>query len=136
MLAKDLILFGGMIHLGILSAGLVMTRVLNWKVELKKLTPLSEHIIWTHGAYVWLTILAFGLVSVLQADALVSTVLGSYVSAFISLFWGIRVVIQFFYFDAKPHLTSFLLKVGFHGLSICFIYMTLAYGWVAVRGLL
>lgn len=136
MQTRDLILIGGIIHLGILGAGLVMTRVLQWKTELKKLNPLSEHIIWTHGMYVWLTILAFGLVSVFQVEALATSRLGSFICAFISIFWGIRVAIQFFYFDAKPYLTSFPLKLGFHGLTVCFIYMTLAYGWVAGQGML
>lgn len=49
---KNAIFLRGLRPLGILSAGLVMTKVLNWNTELKKIDTLSEHIIWTHGAYV------------------------------------------------------------------------------------
>jgi hypothetical protein len=129
------VIIGGVVHLGILSAGLVMTKVLNWREDLKKLDQLSQHVIWTHAGYVWLVILAFGLVSVLCPRELVNQdPLGIAICGFISLFWGIRLIIQFFYFDAKPHLTNSKLKLGFHCLTCCFAYFTIVYGWVVVDG--
>ena len=126
---KNAIFLGGLAHFGILSGGLVMTRVLNWKVELKKVDELSEHIIWTHGAYVWFTILFFGVVSVGWPELLMNGgPLGSAISAFITFFWGLRLIIQFFYFDASPYLTSGLLKLGFHSLTLNFAYFTVVYG--------
>ena len=131
------VIIGGLAHLGILSAGLVMTKVLNWQKELKNLDQLSQHIIWTHAAYVWLVILAFGLVSVLYPSSLVNQdPLGIATCGFISLFWGIRLIIQFFYFDAKPYLTDAKLKLGFHSLTVCFTYFTVVYGWVFVNGVI
>lgn len=129
------IFLGGITHLGILSAGAVMTKVLNWKTELNQLNDLTRHIIWTHGSYVWLTILALGLVSVCYPYHLTSNnPLGLAICGFIALFWGIRLFIQFFCFDAKPHLTSIWLKLGFHGLTIAFAYFTIVYGTVAYNG--
>lgn len=129
------ILFGGIIHLAILSAGLVMIKVLNWNKDLKKLDALTEHIIWTHASYVWLIILGFGVVSIAFPTALInSQPLGISISIFISLFWGIRLFIQFFYFDARPYLGDLKLKLGFHGLTICFAYLTVIYGIVAYFG--
>jgi len=112
-----------------------MTKVLNWKTELTKLNDLSRHIIWTHGGYVWLTILAFGLVSVFFPEHLVSNhPLGIAISGFIAIFWGIRLFIQFFGFDAKPHLSNYWLKLGFHGLTLAFAYFTLVYGGAVWNG--
>jgi hypothetical protein len=39
------VFLGGVTHLGILSAGAVMTKVLSWRTELTQLTELSRHII-------------------------------------------------------------------------------------------
>jgi len=129
------VFLGGITHLGILSAGAVMTKVLNWKTELTKLNDLSRHIIWTHGGYVWLTILTFGLVSVFFPEHLVSNhPLGIAISGFIAIFWGIRLFIQFFGFDAKPHLSNYWLKLGFHGLTLAFAYFTLVYGGAVWNG--
>jgi hypothetical protein len=52
--------------------------------------------------------------------------------AFISIFWGIRLVIQCFVFDAKPYLKTFFLKAGYHGLTAVFAWHTLVYGIAAL----
>ena len=135
MTLNNAIIIAGLIHLTILTAGLAMTRVLNWNSELKKIDALSQHIIWTHGAYVWFTILAFGLASIFLPGELTGHgPLGTGLSLFIALFWGVRLLIQFFYFDAKPYLTDFKLKLGYHGLTVCFAYFTAVYGWAAYTG--
>jgi hypothetical protein len=136
MSLEQAVFLGGIAHLGILGAGIVMTKVLNWKTELKKLDQLTQHIIWTHGGYVWLTILAFGLVSVLFPNELIaSRPLGPAISAFIALFWGIRLIIQLFYFNARPYLTDWKLKIGYYGLTVCFLYFTAVYGAAGIKGL-
>ena len=130
---KHLVLFGGVIHLSILSAGALMPRVLGWRSELRKLGELSRQVIWTHGAFIMLTIASVGLISLFNATTLTAgSLLARCVCGFVALFWGIRLVIQFFVFDASPHLDNVLLKVGYHGLTVVFIYLTLVYGWVAI----
>ena len=49
-----------------------MTKVLNWVTELKKLDELSEHIIWTHGAYIWFVILLSGIISFFHPQELLN----------------------------------------------------------------
>src|SRR5437867_907238 len=53
---KIMIIIAGILHLCITSAGLTMTRVLDWRHKLSALDPLTRHIIWTHGAFVLLAI--------------------------------------------------------------------------------
>ena len=50
---------------------------------------------------------------------------------FISLFWAARLIVQFFVFDAKPYLKTTLLKAGYHGLTVVFIYITVIYALAA-----
>lgn len=129
---KTFIFLGGLAHLAILSAGLVMTKVLKWREELPRINELSQHVIWTHAAYVWFTIMFFGLVSVLfSADLSSPSRLGGCLNLFIALFWGARLIIQFFYFDAKPYLNTIIDKLGFHALTFNFAYFTAVYGYAA-----
>ncbi|HEX8523024.1 MAG TPA: hypothetical protein VF669_12270 [Tepidisphaeraceae bacterium] len=133
-LLQTLIVVGGVLHLSITSAGLTMTRVLDWRTNLATLNPLTRHIVWTHGGFVLLTIIAFGVLSLTQSAALASgSSLGRACCGFIAVFWGSRLVVQFLLFDARPHLTNRWLAAGYHGLTVVFAFFTAVYGWGAVR---
>jgi hypothetical protein len=110
-----------------------MPQVLRWRSELHRLCELSRQIIWTHGAFIMLTIASIGLISLFNAGTLTAgSPLARCVCGFVALFWGVRLVIQFFVFDASSYLGNVPLRVGYHGLTVVFIYLTLAYGWVAI----
>lgn len=128
-----LVFLGGIIHFGTLSAGIMMTKVLNWKTSLKVLDPVSQHVIWVHGTIVFMTIITFGLFSVFLADEMAAgTTLAKAICAFIAIFWGSRLVAQFFLFDPKEYLTNWFLKLGYHGLTVVFFYHTIVYGCAAL----
>lgn len=133
MLLQHLILFGGLCHLGILAASAMVPRVLDWRRELCGLSALSRHLVWTHGAFIVLTILALGVVSLANPGTLASGEgLARWVCGFVAIFWGARLAIQFFLFDARPFLSGAWLRVGYHGLTLVFAYLTAVYGWAAV----
>jgi len=130
---ETLLVLAGLLHLAITSAGLVMTLVLDWRRNLTPLCALTRHIIWTHGAFVLLTIVAFGVVSLTFPASLVSgEPLARAVCGFIAAFWAFRLFIGFFLFDATPHLTKTSLKLGYHGLTVVFTFFVLCYGAAAV----
>ena len=132
-LLERLLLIAGVLHLGITTAGLTMTLVLNWRRNLAPLCALTRHIIWTHGAFVLLTIIAFGVVSIACAPLLASgEPLARAVCGFIAAFWLFRLFVGFFLFDATPHLSSLPLKLGYHGLTACFAFFVVTYGSVAL----
>ena len=54
-----LILFGGMIHFGILLASALVPQVLNWRAELALLGRLTRQLVWVHGAFIVLVIVGF-----------------------------------------------------------------------------
>ena len=53
--------------------------------------------------------------------------------AFIAIFWGVRLVVQLFVFDASEFLTTWYFKLGYHVLTATFIYQTGAYGYCAFK---
>src|SRR5690348_16678822 len=123
-----LLILAGVAHLCITSAGVAMTLVLDWRRNLTALDALTRHIIWVHGAFVLLTIVAFGLISILFRAPLASgEPLARAACGFIAIFWGFRLLIAFFLFDATPFLKSFALKLGYHGLTVVFVYFALVY---------
>lgn len=129
-----LIFASGVLHFGTLLASAAAPRVLNWRVELLKLDRLSRQVIWVHGAFLALVILAFGLVTTMfAADLAAGSPLARGICGFIALFWGARLMIQFVMFDATPFLRTALLKAGYHGLTLVFIYQTLALSWAAIH---
>ncbi len=128
-----LIFIGGNLHFGILLASALVPKVLDWKGSLVRLDPLSRQLIWVHGAFIVLVIIAFGLLSVIFAhDLAAGTPLARGMCLFIALFWAARLAVQFFVFDARPHLTSAYLKVGYHGLTFVFLYQTIVFGAAAL----
>ena len=131
---ETLILIGGILHLATLLGSAQVPKEMNFKEELPKLSSLMKHWVLTAGGYIVLNILAFGIVSILLPGELASgTVLARAICGFIAVFWGIRLVIQLFLFDAKPYLRNWFLKLGFHGLTIVFLYQTVVYGWAVIR---
>ena len=128
-----LIRFGGLFHLSLLIAGALAMRVLAWRTELRRLCDLSRHMIWTHATFIVMTIIAFGVISLFNAPELAAgDSLARWFCGFIAIFWGSRLVVQFFIFDAKPHLTRAYLTLGYHALTFVFAYLTAVYAYTAL----
>jgi hypothetical protein len=80
-----------------------------------------------------LDLVAFGIISLAFSKELASgQPLSRGVCAFISIFWGIRLLIQCFVFDAKPYLRTLVLKIGYHALTVVFAWHTLVYAFAAL----
>jgi predicted DCC family thiol-disulfide oxidoreductase YuxK len=126
------ILLAGLLHFGILIASALVPQVLDWRSEMRKLAPLSRHLVWTHGAFIVLTILGFGAVSMIAASELaVGTLLARTMCGFIAIFWLARLCLQFVLFDARPYLRTTLLKLGYHALTVVFSILVLTYSVAA-----
>lgn len=125
----------GAAHFGILIASALVPFRLNWRKELAGLPRLHFQMYLVYGGYVVLCIVAFGSISLANADELAAgSPLARWVCGFVAVFWGVRVCLQPV-FDAKPHLTAWWLKAGYHTLTALFLLFTAVYGYAAVRGL-
>ena len=129
-----LILIGGVLHFFTLLASAMVPKTLDWKGDLAKLMPFLRTLFWVYGAFIVLTIFAFGLLSVLYPKELASGAgLARGLCAVIAIFWGVRLVVQLFVFDASEFLTTWYFKLGYHVLTVTFIYQTAAYGYCAFK---
>ena len=79
-----------------------------------------------------LVIVGFGVLSVAVPGELAGgTGLGRGVCGFIGVFWLVRLGIQLFLFDARGFLTTWFLRVGYHGLTGVFLFLAAVYLAVA-----
>lgn len=134
MTLSTFILLAGLCHFGILFASALVPRVLDWRGELDRLNPLSRHIVWTHGAFIVLTIVAIGAISLANPRELAAgSALARWFCGFVAVFWLARLVLQLFVLDARPYLTRTFLKLGYHGLTAVFAFLGTVYAWAALR---
>ena len=135
MILPLLITIAGICHFGLLLASSLTPKVLDWKCELRQLNPLCRHVIWTHGAFIVLVIIGFGAISLgLASELAAGTPLARFLCAFMGVFWLARLIIQLFLFDARPFLTTRFLTVGYHGLTIVFVFLAGVYLTAAILG--
>jgi hypothetical protein len=128
-----LIRLAGVAQMGVLIASALVPSRLKWKLELASLSRLNRQMHWVYGGYIVLSILAFALISIFHAEELAArSGLARGVCAYIAVFWGIRVVLQFV-FDVQEHLTAWWLKLGYHALTVLFVAFTVLYGMTALN---
>lgn len=130
---KIALTLAGIAHFGILIASANAPKALNWKVTLVPLPKLMRQMFWVYGWFIVLMIISFGTITLVHTETLATagTPIARWVSGMIAIFWGVRLIVQFFIFDATPFLTNWFYKLGYHGLTVVFIFLTAVYTWAA-----
>lgn len=127
------IFLAGLGQLSVLIASAIVTSQLDWKTTLQCLPRLHRQMYWVYGGYVVLAIVAFSFLSLLNARELANgSGLARGISAYIAIFWGIRVFLQGS-FDVKFYLATWWLRLGYHLLTLAFVSFTLIYGFAALH---
>ena len=130
---SDLIRLAGAAQLCVLVASALVPVRLNWERDLASLPALHRQMYWTYGGYVVLGIVFLGGVSLTCAEELASgSRLGRAVCLYGLVFWGARLPLQAV-FDAKPFLTAWWLKAGYHLLTVLFFSFVVVYGYALFR---
>jgi hypothetical protein len=125
---------GGLLHFGILVASASTPKALNWRVALASLHPFLRKLFWVYGAFIVLVIISFGTMTLLYAREMAAGApIARALCIFIGVFWLARLAVQFFVFDARPFLTNWIYKYGYHGLTLAFTYFVLVYGVAALH---
>jgi len=106
MLLERLVMAAGAGQLALAAASLAIPRALGWRQETARLTPLTRQVFWLYAAYIWGFNVSFGLVSLLAPGWLLDrSPLAAAVCGFIAVYWSVRLVAQFAWFDRSqmPH---------------------------------
>jgi hypothetical protein len=90
----------GIGHFCVLIASFQVPSRLHWKEDLRKLTSFNRKLMWVHGAFAVLTIIAFGTFTLeLHGEMLRGDRAALGVALFIGVYWALRIAVDFFYYD-------------------------------------
>ena len=130
---KLLLQLAAAVQLLILIASALTPRVLDWRKNLAALDPFLRKLFWVYGVFIVMVIIAFATLTFRHADAMAAREpVARSLCLFIAIFWGARLLVQFAIFDARPLLTNWFYKTGFHALTIIFAFLTFVYGKAAL----
>jgi hypothetical protein len=124
------IFLAGVSQIILVVGSLAIPKLLNWKQELAKLPDLIRQIFWTYAGYILVMNLSFGLLSSFASASLVDgSFLACILTLYIAIYWAVRIVIQFFYFDRSHTPEGWIYLYGEVALVALFIFLTIVYGY-------
>jgi len=131
----QLLQLAGLLHLGLIAAGLMMPRAVGLRGHIAGLPPFVRRLFWVYYTFIGLCLVSFGLLSFVFAEALAAGgALARAVCLFLTVFWTIRLVAAAFVFDVRPYLKNNLWRVGYHATNVVFSFLPVIYGWAAWKG--
>ena len=130
-----LLQIAGLLHLGLLCAGLIMPSVVNLRKHLMGLPSFIRQLFWVYYSFIGLCLVSFGFITVALAGTLAGgSTLARVVCLFFAAFWTLRLIAATFVFDLSPYLTNIYRRLGLHAANIVFIYLPVVYLLAAWKG--
>ena len=125
----------GVLHLGLLCAGLMMPGVVDLRSHLASLPSFIRRLFWVYYAFIGLCLVSFGLLTFTMAGTLAAGLpLARAICLFLAAFWTLRLVAATFIFDLRPYLTNVYRRVGYHATNLVFVYLPVIYLLAAWKG--
>jgi hypothetical protein len=122
----------GAVQMVIAAANIFIPKKLSYAENLAKVTPIVRQVFIIHSVYIVWVLVVFALICLLYAAELASgTGLGRFMSAWMALFWGARVFIQRFYYDAAAKRLNRAADIGF---TLAFAYLAIVFTLAAIGG--
>ena len=129
-----LLKLAGVMHLGLMAAGLLMPQVVGLRTHLTTLPEFIRRLFWVYYGFIALCLVSFSAITLAYADALAAgSDLARAVCAFLAVFWTLRLLVATFVFDLRPYLTSTPRRIGYHATNIVFALLPIVYGLAATR---
>jgi hypothetical protein len=123
----------GVMHLGLMAAGLLMPRVVNLRAHLAVVPSFIRQLFWVYYTFIALCLVGFSVITIVFADTLAAGgPLARAVCAFLAVFWTLRLIVATFVFDLRPYLTSDMRRLGYHATNIAFAYLPVIYAVAAI----
>ena len=122
----------GLLHAGLLCAGVMMPRVVEMRSHVATLPPFLRSLFWTYYAFIGASIAGFGCVTFFYAEELASGgSLERAVAGFLAMFWTARMVVAGFVFKMEEYLTNWMFRVGYAVVNGVFVYFIIVYALAA-----
>jgi len=129
-----LLRIAGILHLGLLVAGMMMPNVLGVREHLAYMPKILRQLFWVYYAFIGLCLVSFCAITLFFADTLASgTALARALCAFFALFWTVRLIAGTFVFDLRPYLNNRYRRVGLAAINVAFLYLPVVYAMAAAK---
>jgi hypothetical protein len=124
----------GVLHLGLMCAGLLMPRVVRMRWHLAMLPPFIRQLFWVYYAFIGLCLAGFSVITIAFAETLAAGgPLARALCAFFAVFWTLRLAVGTCVFDMRPYLTTSVRRAAYHTLNAVFVYLPVVYALAATR---
>jgi hypothetical protein len=121
-------------HFVVLIASFQVPYRLGWKDDLAKLTSFNRKLMWVHGGFAIYTIVSFGVLTLLfHNEMLRGHGAATALAAFIGIYWLLRVVVDFTYYDHADWPTGKGFIAGHALLTLLFVFLFVTYLSVSMR---
>lgn len=125
----------GLMHVGLICAGLMMPRAVNLRLHLATLPLFIRRLFWVYYTFIGLCLVSFGLITFCFAETLAGGgALARALCLFLCAFWTIRLIAALFVFDVRPYLTNGFWRLGYHATNLVFSALPVIYAVAALRG--
>jgi hypothetical protein len=129
-----LLQIAGVLHLGLMCAGLLMPGVVGMRTHLATLPRFIRQLFWVYYSFIALCLVAFSIITVTFAGTLADGgALARALCVFLALFWTVRLIAGTFVFDMRPYLTSRFRRLGYHAINLVFAYLPVVYALAAIQ---
>jgi len=126
----------GIGQLILVLASIAIPHCLGWREGLAGLKTLLRQMFWTYAIYITAAHTLFGIISLCATDELLAgTFLSTAICLFMALWWGGRILIQFFYFDITDLPKTKFNQLAKYGLTLLFAFLTTVYTWAVITNL-
>jgi alginate O-acetyltransferase complex protein AlgI len=115
-------------HFVILIASFQVPYRLRWKEDLRQLISLNRKLLWVQSAFTVITIVAFGMLTVvLHGELLRGERAALGLAAFIGIYWLARILVDSFYFSHSDWPTGRQFAIGHVLLTALFCFLAASY---------
>jgi hypothetical protein len=129
-----LLQIAGVLHVGLMCAGLLMPKVVRIRWHLATLPPFIRQLFWVYYTFIGLCLAGFSVITIAFADTLAAGGgLARALCAFFAVFWTLRLAVATWVFDMEPYLTNGARRIGYRVLNIAFAYLPVVYALAAVQ---
>lgn len=91
----------GIINIILAAIHLAFPTYFNWREDLRPLSLINRQMMQVHTFFIGLTVFGIGLLSLFCATELIQTPLGNKLCFGLIVFWGLRLIFQFFVYSGQ-----------------------------------
>ena len=117
----------GFVLIALALVHVIFPKYFSWKKDLAQLSLVNRQMMIVHTFFVALFVLLIGILCITSYNELIHTVLGQRIALGLSVFWGIRFIIQFVGYSSKLWMGKTFETIVHVVFSFFWVYLTIIF---------